>query len=290
MNSRNNIQSETEAHRLALNVYLETLKLKNYSDNTIKNYRSHFIPFLSFYPEKKPSQISRKEIIEYLLQIREKKNWSASEQNQVINSIKFFYEKVLNRPKQVYELPRAKKSFQLPGIFSADEVKKIIDVTDNLKHKSMLCLAYAGGLRVSEIVNLKIQDIDSQRMVINLRQGKGRKDRIVMLSEKLLKMLREYFKNYKPKVYLFEGQFGSQYSARSIQAILKNSKFKAGIKKKGSVHSLRHSFATHLLEGGTDILSIKKLLGHNSLRTTMIYTHVSKEHISKIQSPLDKIL
>jgi len=245
---------------VALKSFMETLVLKNYSDNTIKNYRSHFIPFLNYFPEKKPSQISYEEIKDYLLQARNKKNWSASEQNQVINAIKFFYEKVLNRPKEVYELPRAKKPFQLPGIFSAEEVKKIIDVTDNLKHKSILCLAYAGGLRVSEIVNLKILDIDSQRMVINLRQGKGRKDRIVMLSEKLLEILREYFINYKPKNFLFQGQDGGQYSTRSIQTILKNSKIKAGIKKKGSVHSLRHSFATHLLEGGTDILSIKKLL------------------------------
>lgn len=281
---------ENYYHKLAEKAYIETLKLLNYSDNTIKNYRQHFLPFINYFPEKKPSQISRNEIMDYLMYVRNKKKWSASEQNQVINSIKFFYEKVLKRSKEIYELPRAKKTFQLPGIFSAEEVRKIIDVTVNKKHKSIICLAYAGGLRVSEIINLKIQDIDSQRMIINLRKAKGKKDRIVMLSEKLLEILREYFRSYKPKTYLFEGQYGGQYSVRSIQEMLKASKKKAGINKKGSVHSLRHSFATHLLEGGTDILSIKKLLGHQSLRTTMIYTHVSKEHLSKIQSPLDKIL
>lgn len=281
---------ENYYHKLAEKAYIETLKLLNYSDNTIKNYRQHFLLFINYFPEKKPSQISRNEIMDYLMYVRNKKKWSASEQNQVINSIKFFYEKVLKRSKEIYELPRAKKPFQLPGIFSAEEVRKIIDVTVNKKHKSIICLAYAGGLRVSEIINLKIQDIDSQRMIINLRKAKGKKDRIVMLSEKLLEILREYFRSYKPKTYLFEGQYGGQYSVRSIQEILKASKKKAGINKKGSVHSLRHSFATHLLEGGTDILSIKKLLGHQSLRTTMIYTHVSKEHLSKIQSPLDKIL
>lgn len=179
---------------LALKTYIETLILKNYSENTIKNYRSHFIPFLNYFSDKKPSQITREEIINYLMYVKSKKSWSASEQNQVINSIKFFYEKILNRPKEVYELPRAKKPFQLPGIFSAEEIKKMLEATDNIKHRSILCLAYAGGLRVSEIINVKILDIDSERMVINLRQGKGRKDRIVMLSEKLLEVLREYFK------------------------------------------------------------------------------------------------
>jgi Site-specific recombinase XerD len=215
---------------------------------------------------------------------------SASEQNQKINSIKFFYEKVLNRPKEVYEIPRPKKPFQLPGVFSENEVRRILDAEENLKHKCILCLAYAGGLRVSEIINLKISDIDSDRMIIHIKNSKGKKDRIVMLSQKLLIILREYYKSYKPKAYLFEGMNGGKYSARSIQSLLKTIKKRAGVTKRGSVHTLRHSFATHLFEGGTDILSIKKLLGHNSLRTTMIYTHISKEHINKIQSPLDKLL
>lgn len=154
----------------------------------------------------------------------------------------------------------------------------------------MLCLAYAGGLRVSEIVNVKLSDVDSKRMVITLRQAKGRKDRQIMLSEKLLILLREYFKEYQPKKWLFEGQSGDQYSTRSVQEVIQQTKRKAGVTKKGSIHALRHSFATHLFEGGTDILSIKELLGHSSLRTTMIYTHVSKKHLTKIQSPLDKLL
>ena len=161
---------------------------------------------------------------------------------------------------------------------------------DNLKHKTMLCLAYAGGLRVSEITTLKIVDIDSKRMVINLRQAKGKKDRQVMLSERLLELFREYYKEYKPKDWLFEGPNQSQYSIRSVQLVLEAAKKKAKVKRKGSMHALRHSFATHLMESGTDIMNIKELLGHSSLRTTMIYTHVSTMHISKIQSPLDKLL
>ena len=161
--------------------------------------------------------------------------------------------------------------------------------SENLKHKTILCLAYSGGLRISEIVNLKIRDIDSKRMVITLRQAKGKKDRQVMLSEKLLIMLRVYFKEYRPKQWLFEGYGGEQYSVRSVSKVMEHAKEKAGIKKKGNIHAMRHSFATHLLEGGTDLLSIKQLLGHNSLRTTTIYTHVSKKHLSKIQSPLDRL-
>ncbi|MDP9230096.1 MAG: tyrosine-type recombinase/integrase [Bacteroidota bacterium] len=197
---------------------------------------------------------------------------------------------MLKRQKEFYDLPRAQKPQQLPSVFAEEEVKQLILATENLKHRSMLCLAYAGGLRVSEIVNVKLTDVDSKRMVITLRQAKGKKDRQVMLSEKLLLLLREYFKEFKPKHWLFEGQSGDQYSTRSVQEVIQQAKKKAGIKKKGSIHALRHSFATHLLEGGTDIVSIKELLGHTSLRTTMIYTHVSKKHLSKIQSPLDKLL
>jgi site-specific recombinase XerD len=207
----------------------------------------------------------------------------------MINAIKFFYENLLSRPKEVYDLPRAKKPHQLPSVFSESEILSIINATDNLKHKTMLCLAYASGLRISEITNMKIRDIDSKRMVITIRQSKGRKDRQVMLSDKLLVMLRSYYKEYKPKKWLFEGQYGEQYSTRSISKVMTACKIKAKVYKKGNIHALRHSFATHLLEAGTDLVSIKQLLGHSSLKTTLTYTHVSKKHISKIQSPLDRL-
>ncbi len=226
----------------------------------------------------------------FLFAYRNSAKWSASVQNQLVNAIKFFFEQLLKWPKEFYDLPRAQKPQQLPAVFAEEEVKRLILATENLKHRSMLCLAYAGGLRVSEIVNVKLADIDSKRMPITLRQAKGMKDRQVMLSEKLLLLLRDYFKEYKPALWLFEGQSGDQYSTRSVQEVIQQAKKKAGIKKKGSIHALRHSFATHLLEGGTDISSIKELLGHSSIRTTMIYTHVSKKVLSKIQSPLDKLL
>ncbi len=277
-------------HEVALKAYTELLKLKNYSSNTIKNYKDWFIIFLNYFPERKPSTITKYEIMDFLVAYRNSGKWSSTIQNQLINAIKFFYEQLLNQPREVYELPRAKKEWKLPSVFAEEEVKNILTALENLKHKTILCLAYACGLRVSEIVNMKLKDIDSKRMVITVRQGKGKKDRQVMLSEKLLQLMREYFKEYKPKIWLFEGQYGEQYSARSTQEVLQQAKAKAGIKKKGSIHALRHSFATHLLEGGTDLISIKELLGHSSLSTTSIYTHVSKKQLSKIQSPLDKLI
>ena len=276
-------------HSAALQAYVELLRLKNYSNNTLINYRNWFLYFLKHFPDRKPSTITKSEIMDFLVHFRKGNKWSATTQNQLINAIKFFYEKLLKQPGESYDLPRAQRPERLPTVFSESEIAAIIKACENLKHRTILCMAYAAGLRVSEIVFMKIKDIDSSRMVINIRQGKGKKDRQVMLSEKLLNLLREYFIAYRPKVWLFEGQGGEQYSARSIQAVLKQAKEKAGITKEGSIHALRHSFATHLLEAGTDIMSIKELLGHNSLRTTMTYTHVSKKHISKIQSPFDKL-
>lgn len=276
-------------HKIALKAYHELLKLKNYSANTLKNYCLHFANFLLYFNHKKPSLITKNEILDYLVHIRNSGKWSATLQNQKINAIKFFFEQLLNQPKQVYDLPRPKKEWKLPAVFAEEEVLKIINAADNLKHKTMLCLAYAGGLRVSEVVNIKLKDIDSKRMVITIRQSKGRKDRQVMLSETLLVLLREYYKKYKPKEYVFEGQWGGAYSKTSLQKVLRLMKERSGVSKKGSIHAFRHSFATHLLEGGTDIFSIKELLGHSSIKTTTIYTHVSKRHLEKIQSPLDKL-
>ncbi len=282
-------QTLNEMQQKALTAYLSLLKLKNYSDNTITVYRNWFIQFLFYFKDKKPSTITTPMIMDYLLTFRNSAKWSVTSQNQLINAIKFFYEKLLHRPLEVYHLPRAQKPEQLPTVFDESEISAIIKATDNLKHRTIICLAYAGGLRVSEIINLKISDVDSKRMVIYLRQAKGKKDRMVMLSEKLLVLLRTYYKEYTPGLWLFEGQKGEQYSTRSIQIVIAQAKDKAGILKKGSIHALRHSFATHLLEAGTDLLSIKELLGHNSLRTTMNYTHVSKKQISKIRSPFDKL-
>jgi len=284
--------SLSATHRKAMDAYINLLKLENYSKNTINTYRNWFILFLRCFPNHKPSSITKEEIMEMLVRFRNSKKWSATGQNQYISSIKFFFEKVLKRKREEYDFPRAEKPFQLPTVFAENEIIALFKACENIKHKAILMLAYSGGLRISELINLKIADVDSKRMVITLRQAKGKKDRQVMLSETLLEMLRKYIlaqKENKPKIWLFEGLNGTQYSVRSIGKIMDKAKLKAGINKKGNIHALRHSFATHLLEGGTDIVIIKELLGHSSVITTAIYTHVSKKTISKVQSPLDKL-
>lgn len=257
----------------ALNAFESQLRVQQYSNATLKIYRNCFILFLLQFPQHKPSSITPREVTDFLVRFHDEQDPSASYYNLMINAIKFFYEKVLANARTVYQLPRARKPQQLPAVFAEVEITKLIKAAGNIKHRSMLCLAYAGGLRVSEIVNLKLADIDSKRMVISIRQAKGKKDRQVMLSLTLLELFREYYKKFRPKVWLFEGPNATQYSTRSVQAVLQQTKDKAGITKRGGVHALRHSFATHLLEGGTDLLSIKELLGHDSLRTTMRYTH-----------------
>ncbi len=274
-------------NQTALDIFIKTLQLKAYSDNTIKTYRTELGVLLKLLRHHSVNDLQEAHIKSYILYLLQKKNYSESQAHTAINAIKFYFEKVLNRPQIVVHIPRPKKPWQLPKVYATEQVKKIIQVTQNEKHKSMLMLAYASGLRLQEIINLKIADINSARMVIEVRRGKGKKDRQVVLSEKLLKQLRKYFIMYKPKIWLFEGKPGEQYGYRTLQEVFANAKDKAGIKKQGGIHTMRHSFATHLLENGTDIRMIQELLGHNSIKTTIRYTHVSKAQIGKIKSPLD---
>ncbi len=274
-------------NQTALDIFIKTLQLKAYSNNTIKTYRTEFGVLLKLLRHHSVNDLKEAHIKSYILYLLQKKNYSESQAHTAINAIKFYFEKVLNRPQIVVHIPRPKKPWQLPKVHATEQVKKIILATNNEKHKTMLMLAYASGLRLQEIINLKIADINSARMVIEVRRGKGKKDRQVVLSEKLLKQLRKYFIMYKPKIWLFEGKPGEQYGYRTLQEVFANAKDKAGIKKQGGIHTMRHSFATHLLENGTDIRMIQELLGHNSIKTTIRYTHVSKAQIGKIKSPLD---
>lgn len=269
--------------------YLEKLKLKRYSENTIKTYIWLFSEFINFYYDKDLNLITKEDIKEFQLFLVSEKNISESYQNQSINAIKFYYEKVKNLPKTTYELVRPKKSRKLPIVLSEEEIQLLLKSTDNIKHKCILYVIYSAGLRISEVVNLQIKDIDSKRMILNIRDAKGKKDRISLLSEKLLLLLRQYYKEYKPSKWIFESYDKDQYSVRSIDKIIKKSAKNAGIIKNISAHILRHSFATHLLERGTDIRYIQKLLGHESTRTTEIYTHVTKKGFEKIKSPLDNL-
>ena len=210
--------------------------------------------------------------------------------NQHINAIKFYYEQVLNKERMLFYLSRPKRSQFLPDILSKQEVIKIFNQASNEKHKCMLFIAYSGGLRISEVLKLKVTDIDSDRMFLHIRAAKGKKDRMVSLSPYLLSQLRAYFIQYKPKTYLFEStKPGTPYSPSSLRNVFNRAKFKAKITKKVTFHSLRHSYATHLLEGGIDLRYIQTLLGHSDINTTLRYTHVTKNSIKNIPSPLDDL-
>lgn len=264
------------------------LELKSYSSSTIKVYKQCLHAFTDYFDERETDKISRREIEEYLLHLRNKKQSEAAI-HSAVNAIKFYYEQVLKRPKEIYELQRPKKPVKNVTVFSENEVTRIINAITNIKHKAMLMIGYAAGLRISEIINLKIKDIDSERMMLHIRNAKGKKDREVILSETLLTVLRDYYRLYQPKQFLFEGQTGAAYSTRSLQKIIADAKKKGGVTKEGSIHALRHSFATHLMEGGTNLSIIQKLLGHNDIKTTLRYTHVSRATLGKVISPLDKL-
>jgi len=269
--------------------FIKTLKLRQYSPITITTYCKMLKQFINFYKSRVLDEINDEDIREYLLYLVDQKKVSQSYENQSINAIKFYYEQVLGRPTQTYYLQRPKRELVLPSVMSEDEVNNLLKQVSNLKHKTVLSLIYSAGLRISEARNLKINDIDSSRSQIRIVQAKGKKDRISILSPNILKLLREYYREYRPKVWLFEGQFGGPYSTESIQSVFRRAKASAGIKKKATVHTLRHSFATHLLERGTDLRYIQELLGHQSSRTTEIYTHVTERGFKNIISPFDNL-
>lgn len=261
-----------------------------YSPKTSKVYKELFEEFINFFPTYDIKTIDETLIIKFLRFLVTERKISTSYQNQSINAIKFYYERVLGGQRKVYFIDRPIKEKTLPVVLNTEEVKAILGVTTNIKHKAILMLIYSAGLRISEAVNLRIKDIDSKRMQIRVEQSKGKKDRYTLLSVKTLTILRNYFTAYKPKEWLFEGmEAGVQYSVRSIQQIFKDSVERAGIKKDVSVHTLRHSFATHLLENGTDIRYIQSLLGHESSKTTEVYTHVTTKGFDQIKSPLDNL-
>lgn len=280
----------SEENQLLMIRYEQLLKLRKYSPSTLRSYRNEFANFVAIVNNRiAVDALTKEQIKAYLLYLIEKKKYDESRLNMAVSCIKFYYEKVSKQPKLFFDLPRPKRKKILPKVIDQQDVKKILSALDNNKHVAMLMCGYAAGLRVSEIVNLKIEDIDSKRMQIRVSQGKGKKDRYVMLSQVLLDKLRIYFKSHHPKDYLFEGQFGGAISIRTAQQLFANAKRKAGIHKSVGIHSLRHSFATHLHEQGIDIKYIQDLLGHTSIATTMRYTHVSKKDLGKIKSPLDNI-
>lgn len=273
----------------ALENMLNELVLKQYSVNTLKLYRVEFAVLLVMLGTRSVDDLSEEQIRSYLLWLIEKRKYGESQIHTAVNAIKFYFEQVKKGERKVYEIPRPIKPLLLPRVHAKSKLIELIQKTINLKHRCILMLAYSAGLRVSEIVHLEIADIDSGRMTIFLKRAKGKKDRVVALSPVLLESLRAYYKIYQPKKYLFEGAAGEMYSIRSVQQVFREAKDRAGIKMKGGIHTLRHSFATHLLETGTDIRFIQELLGHESLKTTVRYTHVSIKSMQHIRSPLDDL-
>jgi site-specific recombinase XerD len=270
--------------------YIDRLVLKRYSENTKRTYTIAFGDFINYYKMRPIDDITNEEIKDYLLYLVEKRKVSASFQNQVINAIKFYYEKILGREKIPFlyiERPFVEQN--LPTVLSEEEVQRIFNSVENLKHKTILLTIYSGGLRISELINLKIKDIDKDRKSIFVKDAKGKKDRRTLLSDKLVKYLNEYLPKYKPRLWLFEGLEGGQYSDSSVSKIFRAACESAKIRKKASVHTLRHCFATHMLEGGADLRYIQELLGHSSSKTTEIYTHITRKGIENLRSPLDKL-
>lgn len=268
--------------------YLELLQQKRYSSSTIVTYTNYFGQFAMHFQNQDLKRITSQEINSYILELIKYNNISISQQNQRINAIKFYYEQVLGRKKQYYQISRPRKESKLPTILTLKEVEKILDLTSNIKHKCILMTIYSVGLRRSELIMLKVEHIDSQRMLIKVCGAKGKKDRFTLLSERLLTELRTYYQQYQPRIWLFEGQDGGQYSATSIEKIFRAAVRRAQIRKYVTPHSLRHSFATHLLEQGINLRYIQELLGHASTKSTEIYTRVASNDLMKIQNPLDK--
>ena len=270
-------------------LFVQLLQVKRYSTSSIETYVNAFRQFLMHFINADVDSLNKKQIEHYINFMVTDRKISISYQKQLVAAIKFWYQEVLGKKIQLDYLYPDRGEFKIPVVFSQAEVKLILANSDNLKHKAILATVYSCGLRVSELTNLKITDIDSNTMTVTIRQSKGNRDRVVVLAEKLLVLLRDYFKEYKPKDYLFEGRANGRYSERSVQQLLKQILTKLKINKQGSVHSLRHSYATHLIEQGTDVRFVKDLLGHKSIKTTLIYTHLTDPAKRKIKSPLDNL-
>jgi integrase/recombinase XerD len=250
----------------------------NYSNRTKDIYLHYIKEFVKHCGESRVTHINSKEFQSYLDNY---KFTSVSQQNQVINAIRFLYKFGLNKKYDKVSFKRSKSEKKLPRVIDGEFIKSQLSKIKNLKHRSILTLTYSVGLRVSEVTNLKIEDIDSKRMIIYIKNAKGKKDRIVPLSQTVLELLREYWKEYKPKEYLFNGQSGGKYSIQSCQKI-----YKKYIDESSSIHTLRHSSFTNLLESGTDLRLIQKIAGHSNSKTTEIYTHVSNELLNKVKLPI----
>jgi integrase/recombinase XerD len=274
--------------------YIEMLRRwmehKRYSPSTINSYTISLRNFILFHYPKKVEEMDEQDVVRYVNRHIIPNGLSHAYQNQVVSAVKLLFGQVLKVDFEINKIDRPRREHRLPNVLSRDEVRMILEAPVNLKHRAMLSLLYACGLRRSELLNLRIRDINSLRGFLEINQAKGKKDRVIPLGSKILVLLREYYRLYRPEQWLFEGQRkGMRYSEESLAKVLHNACRKAGIRKPVTLHWLRHSYATHLLEDGTDLRYIQELLGHKSSRTTEIYTHVSDQSLQKIRSPFENL-
>lgn len=267
----------------------QKLIIRNYSERTVASYLSAINHFSNWLIIEKVTQVNDSIVEKYLYHLKDTKNRSISSMKQTIASLKFIYSDVLNKDIPSSLIIQFRKEEKIPVVLSEEEVTRLLNSVNNLKHRAILMTIYSSGIRLNELLSLQVKDIDFDRNIILIKKGKGNKDRQSILSQSLKSILNIYLKNYSPSTFLFEGQKGGKYSPSSVQAIMKNAVKKTNIKKHATVHTLRHSFATHLLENGTDIRFIQELLGHKRLETTQIYTHISKITFDRIKSPLDNL-
>jgi site-specific recombinase XerD len=280
---------EPARYEAAVTALEQVLMLKRYSRRTIKSYKNCFRQFIRHYNDLKPSQITRRQINDFLLILVKERGLSISHQSQMMSAIKMFYSSVIAQEDKVKDLFQPKKAQRLPKVLTEEEVVALLRAVDNPKHRSLLMLIYSAGLRLGEAIGLRLTDLQPDKNRLFIRSGKGNKDRCTLLSDKAWQHLKEYLQIYCPIEWVFEGPNGGPYSERSVQEIFTRAKQRSRINPEATVHTLRHSFATHLLEKGVDLRYIQELLGHASSKTTEIYAHITKKGWDKIQSPLDSL-
>lgn len=286
----NHLTGMSKENGEALDQYNRHLILKGYSLSTIRTYTNEFTQFLNTIKSKPAAEFTVSRLKDYLQYCHVTLHLSENTLHSRINALKFYYEQILKKEKFFWEIPRPKKRDILPKVISKERIADLINSIENVKHRTIIMLAYACGLRVSEVVSLKVKHVDGLRKLLLIEKSKGKKDRMVSLGPGMLVMLREYYQQYKPIDYLFEGQFENRHlSERSMQQVIQKAKKKAGIIQDGSMHMLRHSFATHLLDKGIDVVFIQKLLGHSNIKTTLRYLHVTNKDLVQILSPLEDI-
>ena len=282
-------QNKPARYEAAVTALEQCLTLKRYSWRTVKSYKNSLRNFIRFYDDTKPSQLTRKQINDYIHHLVKEHHITESYQNQICCALKMFYCEVANQAEKVEGLVQAKKPQKIPQVLTEGEVARLLKAVDNLKHRCILTMIYSAGLRLGEVTKLKLTDLQFEQHRIFVRNAKGKKDRCTILAQKAESLLKEYLALYCPVHWLFEGPDGGQYSDRSVQAIFTAAKDRSRINPLATTHTLRHSFATHLLEKGMDLRNIQELLGHESSKTTEIYTHITKKSWEKIKSPLDDL-